>query len=154
MIDLKRDSDSLKYLIWSIDCKKMKEFFYWAIWKNEILWISLKNFRGHSNNMSHFFGSILILTPFIAWHFDFNVIQLETRPLEQAWATSGPRATYGPPSTLMWPASYIWIFLNRYIAHKTSRKTWNQFTWTCTGPRIPKLSLMWPAKPKSCPPLP
>ncbi len=27
--------------------------------------------------------------------------------LKQAWATSGPRATYGPPSTLMWPASYI-----------------------------------------------
>ena len=27
--------------------------------------------------------------------------------LGQAWATSGPRATYGPPSTLMWPASYI-----------------------------------------------
>jgi len=27
--------------------------------------------------------------------------------LDQAWATSGPRATYGPPSTLMWPASYI-----------------------------------------------
>jgi hypothetical protein len=25
----------------------------------------------------------------------------------QAWATSGPRATYGPPSTLMWPSSYI-----------------------------------------------
>ncbi len=26
---------------------------------------------------------------------------------DQAWATSGPRATYGPPSTLVWPASYI-----------------------------------------------
>jgi len=27
----------------------------------------------------------------------------------------------------------------------------NQFTWTCTGPRIPNLSLMWPAKPKELP---
>jgi len=25
------------------------------------------------------------------------------------------------------------------------------FTWTCTGPRIPKLSLRWPAKPKELP---
>jgi hypothetical protein len=25
--------------------------------------------------------------------------------LYQAWATSGPRATCGPPSTLMWPAN-------------------------------------------------
>ena len=31
--------------------------------------------------------------------------------LDQAWATSGPRATYGPPSTLTWPASYVWNFL-------------------------------------------
>jgi len=39
--------------------------------------------------------------------------------LDQAWATSGPRATYGPPSTLMWPASYIWKCLNSYIDHKS-----------------------------------
>jgi len=32
--------------------------------------------------------------------------------LNQAWATSGPRATSDPPSTLMWPASYIRTFLN------------------------------------------
>jgi len=25
--------------------------------------------------------------------------------LDQAWATTGPRATYDPPSTLMWPAT-------------------------------------------------
>jgi len=25
----------------------------------------------------------------------------------QAWATSDPRATYGPPRILIWPASYI-----------------------------------------------
>jgi hypothetical protein len=36
----------------------------------------------------------------------------------QAWATSDPRATYGPPSTLMWPASYIWSFLNTYIDYE------------------------------------
>jgi len=40
--------------------------------------------------------------------------------LYQAWATSGPRATYGPPSTLMWPASYIWSFLNSYIAYENT----------------------------------
>ncbi len=28
--------------------------------------------------------------------------------LDQAWETSGP------PSTLMWPSSYIWSFLNSY----------------------------------------
>ncbi len=35
--------------------------------------------------------------------------------LIQAWATSGPRATYGPPSTLMWPASYVSSFINSYL---------------------------------------
>jgi len=40
--------------------------------------------------------------------------------LDQAWATSGPRATYGPPSTLMWPASYIWSFLNSYIDYENT----------------------------------
>ena len=40
--------------------------------------------------------------------------------LEQAWATSGPRATYGPPSTLMWPASYIRSFLNSYIDYENT----------------------------------
>jgi hypothetical protein len=29
----------------------------------------------------------------------------QVQHLEQAWATSGPRATYGPPSTLMWPTN-------------------------------------------------
>ncbi len=28
---------------------------------------------------------------------------------------SGLRATYGPPSTLMWPMSYILSFLNSYF---------------------------------------
>jgi len=40
--------------------------------------------------------------------------------VEQAWATSGPRATYGPSSTLMWPASYIWSFLNSYIGYENT----------------------------------
>jgi len=35
--------------------------------------------------------------------------------LDQARATSGPRATYGPPSILMWPMSYILSFINSYI---------------------------------------
>jgi len=43
-----------------------------------------------------------------------------TDPLEQAWATSGPRATYGPLSTLMWPASHIWSFLNSYIDYENT----------------------------------
>jgi len=38
--------------------------------------------------------------------------------LKQAWATSGPRATYGPPNTLMWPASYIRSLLNSYIDYE------------------------------------
>jgi len=83
--------------------------------------------------------------------------------LEQAWATFGPRATYGPPSTLMWPASYIWSFLNRYFDYENTlnikkvpvflqkKQHSNQFIWTWTGPRIPNLSLMWPAKPKELP---
>ena len=52
-----------------------------------------------------------------------NIFKVEIRvatnrlamPLQQAWATSGPRATCGPPSTLMWPASYVWSFLTRYF---------------------------------------
>ncbi len=40
--------------------------------------------------------------------------------LGQAWATSGPRATYGPPSTSMWPASYIWSFINTYIDYENT----------------------------------
>jgi hypothetical protein len=32
--------------------------------------------------------------------------EFETHALDQAWATYGPRATSGPRSTLMWPASY------------------------------------------------
>ena len=35
--------------------------------------------------------------------------------LVQAWATSGPRATCGPPSILMWPASYVESFLTSYF---------------------------------------
>jgi len=73
----------------------------------------------------------------------------------QDCATSGPRATYGPPSTLMWPASYIWSFLNSYIdyeKHWTSRKYLlyhkNNLKFSLHVPLIPNLSLMWPAKPK------
>jgi len=40
--------------------------------------------------------------------------------IDQAWATSGPRATYGPPSTWRWSASYIWSFLNRYIDYENT----------------------------------
>ncbi len=82
--------------------------------------------------------------------------------LEQAWATSGPRATYGPPSILMWPASYIWSFLNSYFDYENTlnikkvpvllqKRPYNLLTWACTGPRIPNLSLMWPAKTKELP---
>ncbi len=39
-----------------------------------------------------------------------SVARISEVHLNQAWATSGLRATYGPLSTLMWPASYIWIF--------------------------------------------
>jgi len=39
-----------------------------------------------------------------------NIQYLET--LGQAWATSGP------PSTLMWPAIYIWSFLHSYIEYE------------------------------------
>jgi hypothetical protein len=86
----------------------------------------------------------------------------QDKPLQrlgQVWATSGPRATYGSPSTLMWPASYIWSFLNSYIDYENTLNTkkvpvllqkqpYNQFTRTCIGPQIPNVSLMWPAKPK------
>jgi len=70
--------------------------------------------------------------------------------LEQAWATSGPQ------STLMWPAIYFWNFLNSYIdqkAHKTSKKYHkNNLEISLLGhERIPKFSLMWPAKPKELP---
>ncbi len=33
----------------------------------------------------------------------------------QAWATSGSRATCGPPSTLMWPTSFIFSFLYSFF---------------------------------------
>jgi len=89
----------------------------------------------------------------------------QDKPLQrlgQVWATSGPRATYGSPSTLMWPASFIWSFLNSYIDYENTLNTkkvsvllqkqpYNQFTRTCIGPQIPNLSLMWPAKPKEFP---
>ncbi len=40
--------------------------------------------------------------------------------VDQALAKSGLRVTYGPPSTLMWPASYIWSFLNGYIDYENT----------------------------------
>jgi len=46
--------------------------------------------------------------PVVNWkHLDFEVQQkyLCSTILEQAWAKSWLRTTYGPPSTLMWPAS-------------------------------------------------
>jgi len=46
------------------------------------------------------------------------MIVLKWKAVDQAWATSGPRATYGPPSTLMWPESYLWSFLNSYIDYE------------------------------------
>jgi len=38
--------------------------------------------------------------------------------LIQAWETSGLRATYGPPSTFMWPSSCIWSHLDSYIDYE------------------------------------
>ncbi len=35
--------------------------------------------------------------------------------LEQAWSTSGPRATCGPRSTLMWPVTNNIIILDSYF---------------------------------------
>jgi hypothetical protein len=40
---------------------------------------------------------------------DDLVSSWEALLLEQAWATSGPRATCGPPSTLMWPANTFFV---------------------------------------------
>ncbi len=62
----------------------------------------------------------------------------------------------------MWPASYIWSFLNRYFDFENTlnikklpvlsqKQHQNQFTLTCTGLRIPNLSLMRPSKPKELP---
>ncbi len=48
--------------------------------------------------------------------------------LVQAWTTSGPRATYGPPSTLMWPASYIRSFLNNYWDYENALNIKKIFT--------------------------
>ena len=46
---------------------------------------------------------------------NYWVISVFGITLDQAWATSGPRATCDPPSTLMWPASYVWSFLTSNV---------------------------------------
>ncbi len=62
----------------------------------------------------------------------------------------------------MWPANYIRSFLNTYIDYENilnikkvpvllQKQPKNQFTWACTGPLFPNLSLMWPAKQKELP---
>jgi len=54
--------------------------------------------------------------------------------LVQAWTTSGPRATYGPPSTLMWPASYIRSFLNNYWDYENALNIKKIFTLSLKTP--------------------
>lgn len=44
-------------------------------------------------------------------------------PYKQAWAMSDPRTTYGPSSTLTWPASYIRIVLNSYFDYESTFNT-------------------------------
>ncbi len=82
--------------------------------------------------------------------------------LVQAWTTSGPRATYGPPSTLMWPTSYIWSFLNRYFDTLNVKKVpvlWqkNNLKISLQGHVLARGSLTClscgPRSQKSCPPL-
>jgi len=65
--------------------------------------------------------------------------------LPQAWATSGTRATYGPPSTLMWPASYIWSFLNSYIDYEVIE--YHEITCFITKTTLKSvyMDMYWPA---------
>jgi hypothetical protein len=42
---------------------------------------------------------------------DDLVSSWEALLLEQAWATSGPRALCDPPNTLMWPANTFFVLL-------------------------------------------
>jgi len=75
--------------------------------------------------LSNMSGQCRSALPWVQLAFTLRVSQriptslvLNIYHLEQAWATSGPRATYGPPNTLMWPASYIRSFLNTYIDYE------------------------------------
>ncbi len=45
----------------------------------------------------------------------YKLFHIRHKALDQAWATSGPRATSGPQSTLMWPASFNLSILNSYF---------------------------------------
>ncbi len=74
--------------------------------------------------------------------------------LEQAWATSGPRDTYGPQITLMWPANYIWSFINSYFDFENTLTSKNICFTIKTNLKISLpavihyMSLILPAKPK------
>jgi len=82
--------------------------------------------------------------------------------LNQAWATSGPRATCGPPITLMWPANIILIdktfknaFWGAYFDKMDNYKPiFSQKSYqigpycTYTGPHLLILFPMWPTSQK------
>ncbi len=85
---------------------------------------------------------------------------LDNAVLDQAWATSGLRATYGPQSTFMWPASYIWSYLDCYFdnektlkikAISASKTNFKSVYIDMYWPTDTNLSLMWPATPKEFP---
>jgi len=63
----------------------------------------------------------------------------------QAWATSGPRVTYGPLSTLMSPASYIWSFLNSYIDNEFIEYQESTCFITKTTLKSVYMDMDWPA---------
>jgi hypothetical protein len=66
--------------------------------------------------------------------------------LEQARATSGPRATYGPPSIFMWPASYILSFLNSYIDYEKNIKHQENICFIVkTTSKLVYMDMYWPA---------
>ncbi len=67
-----------------------------------------RNDQLFGTNLDYGFYRNSLLMPAVNWkHLDFEVQQkyLCSTILEQAWAKSCLRTTYGPPRTLMWPAN-------------------------------------------------
>jgi hypothetical protein len=99
-------------------------------------------------------------------HFPDLYSLIIKKNLEQAWATSGPRATCGPQSLLMlWPESYISSILESYFdvgnmlefkkAHIFLKNNLKIRLLCSFGTNlslkinwIPNLSLMWPTETK------
>ncbi len=55
----------------------------------------------------HFSTKATVVGVVVVHRFGCSIIVITESSLAQAWPTSGPRATSGPRSTIMWPKSYF-----------------------------------------------